>query len=167
MANHRASAGCCIVQALCLASLSYLVLQVLNDTCSEDLKRVFSQPDRHVDECAFISIDRLGTDVRVRVGSEYSVERLSFNTVCTTRCSQGSCMSQRIPAPVYLPALCIGACVIIPAPPHWCMCYHSSTSTSRPAAIRTIHTYAGQASFRSFAFGMIHHSTRFWGNLTF
>lgn len=35
----------------------------------------------HVDEAILISIDKLGADVRVRVGSDYSVERIGWQHV--------------------------------------------------------------------------------------
>ena len=35
----------------------------------------------HVDEAILISIDKLGADVRVRVGSDYSVERIGWQNV--------------------------------------------------------------------------------------
>ena len=57
------------------------MLQVLNERFSEALRHKLSRPQLAADDAAFISIDRLGTDVRVRHGNEYSVERLSFDTV--------------------------------------------------------------------------------------
>lgn len=56
-------------------------VQVLNERFSEALRHKLSRPQLAADDAAFISIDRLGTDVRVRHGNEYSVERLSFDTV--------------------------------------------------------------------------------------
>ena len=56
-------------------------VQVLNERFSEALRHKLSRPQLVADDAAFISIDRLGTDVRVRHGNEYSVERLSFDTV--------------------------------------------------------------------------------------
>ncbi|KAK9835196.1 hypothetical protein WJX81_005094 [Elliptochloris bilobata] len=55
-------------------------LKVLNEKFSEALRHKLSRPQLAADDAAFISIDRLGTDVRVRHGNEYSVERLSFDT---------------------------------------------------------------------------------------
>ncbi len=51
-------------------------LQVLNQKYCNPLRELFG----NVDDAAFISIDRLGADVRIRSGGEYSVERLGFNT---------------------------------------------------------------------------------------
>jgi len=61
---------------------------VLNERFSEPLRVKLSRPQLAADDAAFISIDRLGTDVRVRHGTEYSVERLSFDTVrgCARAC---------------------------------------------------------------------------------
>ena len=66
--------------AMAIASARYV--QVLNERFSEALRHKLSRPQLAADDAAFISIDRLGTDVRVRHGNEYSVERLSFETVC-------------------------------------------------------------------------------------
>ena len=60
------------------------MVQVLNERFSEELRHKLSRPQLAADDAAFISIDRLGTDVRVRHGNEYSVERLSFDTVHAT-----------------------------------------------------------------------------------
>ena len=38
-----------------------------------------SRPGQSADDAAVISVDRLGADVRVRAGSDYSVERLGFS----------------------------------------------------------------------------------------
>ena len=57
------------------------VLQMLNEKHAESLKKLLSRPDQPADDVAFISIDRLGTDVRVRHGNEYCVERLGFDFV--------------------------------------------------------------------------------------
>ncbi|EIE20939.1 hypothetical protein COCSUDRAFT_18374, partial [Coccomyxa subellipsoidea C-169] len=56
-------------------------LQVLNETHSEGLRQALSRPGSAVDDAAFISIDRLGADVRVRRATDYIVERLTFPTV--------------------------------------------------------------------------------------
>jgi hypothetical protein len=61
--------------------------QVLNERFSESLRDKLSRPQLAADDAAFISIDRLGTDVRVRHGTEYSVERLSFDTVRGCACA--------------------------------------------------------------------------------
>lgn len=56
-------------------------LQVLNQKYCDSMKRFFMKADGsiHVDDAAFISIDRLGADVRIRCGGEYAVERLGFS----------------------------------------------------------------------------------------
>jgi hypothetical protein len=59
--------------------------QVLNETYSEGLRAALSRPHSPVDDAAFISIDRLGADVRVRRGTDYIVERLTFATVRARR----------------------------------------------------------------------------------
>lgn len=51
--------------------------QVLNETFSQDLKQYLS-PHFSLDDASFISIDATGADVRVRLGSEFNVERLGF-----------------------------------------------------------------------------------------
>jgi hypothetical protein len=58
-------------------------MQVLNETYSEGLRQALSRPGSAVDDAAFISIDRLGADVRVRRATDYIVERLTFPTVCS------------------------------------------------------------------------------------
>lgn len=55
--------------------------QVLNETYSEGLRQALSRPGSTVDDAAFISVDRLGADVRVRRATDYIVERLTFPTV--------------------------------------------------------------------------------------
>ena len=56
-------------------------MQTLNDTFSEELKTMLGSPSNAVSDAAFISIDRLGTDVRVRQGTDYSVQRIGFEQV--------------------------------------------------------------------------------------
>eukprot|EP00891_Asterochloris_glomerata_P005521 jgi/Astpho2/5521/Aster-02785 len=54
-------------------------LAMLNDRFSEELRSLLSHPQRAlVDDAVLISIDKLGADVRVRSGSDYSVERLGW-----------------------------------------------------------------------------------------
>lgn len=63
-------------------SLSILVrpcLQVLNETFSHDLREYLS-PHFSLDDASFISIDASGADVRVRLGNEFNVERLGFDS---------------------------------------------------------------------------------------
>lgn len=55
--------------------------QVLNDTYSRELRHLMKQGDDCASDATFISIDRLGADVRARFGSDYSVERVSFDQV--------------------------------------------------------------------------------------
>ena len=57
--------------------------QTLNDTFSAELKQMLGSPGDAVSDAAFISIDRLGTDVRVRQGTDYSVQRIGFEQVST------------------------------------------------------------------------------------
>lgn len=70
--------GQCIEAASCKADAG---LQLLNDRHAEELKKLLSRNNQPADDAAFISIDRLGTDVRVRHGNEYSIERLGFDFV--------------------------------------------------------------------------------------
>ncbi|KAK9909774.1 hypothetical protein WJX75_007283 [Coccomyxa subellipsoidea] len=63
-----------------VTSDSHHTLQVLNETHSEGLRQALSRPGSAVDDAAFISIDRLGADVRVRRATDYIVERLTFPT---------------------------------------------------------------------------------------
>eukprot|EP00775_Hariotina_reticulata_P007132 gene7132-7347_t len=58
-------------------------LQVLNETFAHDLKEYLS-PHFSLDDAAFISIDATGADVRVRLGSEFNVERLGFDSKVNT-----------------------------------------------------------------------------------
>lgn len=60
-----------------LSALS-LVVQVLNETFSDQLREYLS-PHFSLDDASFISIDATGADVRVRLGSEFNVERLGFD----------------------------------------------------------------------------------------
>ncbi|KAK9806618.1 hypothetical protein WJX73_000437 [Symbiochloris irregularis] len=53
-------------------------LQALNDQCAASLQRLLARPGTPVDDVLFISVDRLGADVRVRRSGDYSVERLGF-----------------------------------------------------------------------------------------
>lgn len=57
------------------------ILQALNDTCASGLQKLLARPGAPVDDVLFISVDRLGADVRVRRSGEYSVERLGFASV--------------------------------------------------------------------------------------
>jgi hypothetical protein len=54
-------------------------LQMLNETFSAELKTYLS-PHFSLDDASFISIDATGADVRVRLGGEFNVERLGFDT---------------------------------------------------------------------------------------
>lgn len=56
-----------------------LTLKVLNENFSEPLRKVLSRAHGPADDAAFISIDKLGADVRVRRGGNYSVERVGFD----------------------------------------------------------------------------------------
>jgi hypothetical protein len=54
---------------------------VLNDTYAVELRHFIRQGDRVASDAEFISIDRLGADVRARFGTDYSVERVGFDEV--------------------------------------------------------------------------------------
>jgi len=57
-------------------------LQALNAQFDGPLRKLMCRKLRpHVDEAILISIDKLGADVRVRVGSDYSVERIGWQHV--------------------------------------------------------------------------------------
>lgn len=57
-------------------------MQALNEQFDGSLRILLCRPQRpHVDEATLISIDKLGADVRVRVGSDYSVERIGWQNV--------------------------------------------------------------------------------------
>jgi hypothetical protein len=53
-------------------------LAVLNQTFSGALRRAMAGAPGAADDAAFISIDKLGADIRVRRGGDYSVERVGF-----------------------------------------------------------------------------------------
>ena len=55
--------------------------QTLNDSYSGTLRQLLKRADRHASDAEFISIDRLGADVRARFGPDYSVERVGFDQV--------------------------------------------------------------------------------------
>eukprot|EP01023_Acetabularia_acetabulum_P018676 TRINITY_DN1943_c0_g1_i1.p1 TRINITY_DN1943_c0_g1~~TRINITY_DN1943_c0_g1_i1.p1 ORF type:complete len:241 (+),score=37.29 TRINITY_DN1943_c0_g1_i1:41-724(+) len=64
----------------------YTTLNVLNDRYSEDLKRALSEGkdqdgSKPIDDVVFISIDARGADVRVRVGNDFQVQRIGFQTM--------------------------------------------------------------------------------------
>ncbi|XP_044486254.1 uncharacterized protein LOC123211532 [Mangifera indica] len=52
-------------------------LKELNATFSKPLRELLSK-DTEVDDAAFASIDSKGTDIRVRQGAQYNMQRLSF-----------------------------------------------------------------------------------------
>lgn len=56
-----------------------LTLQTLNEHFSLDLREALSQHHGPADDAAFISIDKLGADVRIRKGGDYNVERVPFS----------------------------------------------------------------------------------------
>ena len=56
-------------------------MQVLNDTYAVELRHLIRQGEREASDAQFISIDRLGADVRARFGTDYSVERVGFDKV--------------------------------------------------------------------------------------
>lgn len=55
-------------------------LQMMNERFSDDLKGLLS-PGAPLQDAHIISVDRLGADVRVRKGLEYSVQRIGFREV--------------------------------------------------------------------------------------
>ncbi|CAI5939214.1 unnamed protein product [Closterium sp. NIES-65] len=57
-------------------------LQELNDRLGADLRAVLagSSPQQAIDDASFISIDSKGVDIRVRHGTQFHVQRLSFTT---------------------------------------------------------------------------------------
>ena len=59
-------------------------MQVLNDTYAVELRHLIRQGEREASDAQFISIDRLGADVRARFGTDYSVERVGFDKVTWT-----------------------------------------------------------------------------------
>lgn len=54
---------------------------MLNKAYAGQLRSLLSASEREADDAAFISIDRLGADVRVRRGGDYVVERVGFDMV--------------------------------------------------------------------------------------
>lgn len=55
-------------------------LQALNTAFAEELRLALARPGGSpADDAAIISIDSLGADIRLRIGGEYSVERIGFN----------------------------------------------------------------------------------------
>ncbi|GMH32417.1 hypothetical protein BSKO_00251 [Bryopsis sp. KO-2023] len=54
-------------------------LHVLNETFQDDLKNLFSSKEQVVDDAAFISIDAMGADIRLRSGADFGVVRLGFD----------------------------------------------------------------------------------------
>lgn len=54
-------------------------LQLLTETYADDLLKMLAKSGIAADEIAFISIDASGTDVRIRSGQDYNVERLGFD----------------------------------------------------------------------------------------
>lgn len=60
-------------------------MQALNEQFDGSLRTLLCRPQRpHVDEATLISIDKLGADVRVRVGADYSVERIGWQEVSSS-----------------------------------------------------------------------------------
>jgi len=57
------------------------MVQILNERHADTLRKVMSHNNQPAEDAAFISIDRRGTDVRIRHGNEYCVERLGFDFV--------------------------------------------------------------------------------------
>ncbi|ONK78874.1 uncharacterized protein A4U43_C01F460 [Asparagus officinalis] len=53
------------------------ILKELNALFSKSLKEILST-EEEVDDAAFISIDSKGTDIRVRQGAQFNIQRLSF-----------------------------------------------------------------------------------------
>ena len=70
-------------------------LTMLNQHYAEPLRKLLSRTYGNADDAAFISIDKLGADVRVRRGGEYSVERVGFEEAVESA-DQASIAIQRI-----------------------------------------------------------------------
>lgn len=80
--GHAGVVSCHAVLMLCCTFRSMLGMQDLNAQFEGSLKKLLCRKLRpHVDEAILISIDKLGADVRVRVGSDYSVERIGWQQV--------------------------------------------------------------------------------------
>ncbi|CAD7702939.1 unnamed protein product [Ostreobium quekettii] len=60
------------------------MMHFLNDSCKEDLQKMFSSEGSPVDEAAVIAIDALGADVRIRSGSGFAVLRVGFDAKVTS-----------------------------------------------------------------------------------
>jgi hypothetical protein len=77
-ARRETAAHLCVLPIHTLLSLT---VQVLNDTYAVELRHLIRQGEREASDAQFISIDRLGADVRARFGTDYSVERVGFDQV--------------------------------------------------------------------------------------
>ncbi|MED6218931.1 hypothetical protein PIB30_031160 [Stylosanthes scabra] len=54
-------------------------LKELNAIFSKPLKKLLSNDETEVDDAALISIDSKGTDIRVRQGAQFNIQRISFD----------------------------------------------------------------------------------------
>lgn len=54
------------------------LLQELNLMFSKPLKELLSPDGELLDDAALISIDSKGTDIRVRQGAQFNIQRISF-----------------------------------------------------------------------------------------
>lgn len=54
-------------------------LQLMNEQYGEVVRQLLSEPESQVDDAVFISVDGRGTDVRLRRGAEFNVERITFD----------------------------------------------------------------------------------------
>ncbi|KAL1292639.1 hypothetical protein HN51_053206 [Arachis hypogaea] len=54
-------------------------LKELNAIFSKPLKKLLSNDEAEVDDAALISIDSKGTDIRVRQGAQFNIQRISFD----------------------------------------------------------------------------------------
>mmetsp|Transcript_11309 Transcript_11309/g.34010 ORF Transcript_11309/g.34010 Transcript_11309/m.34010 type:complete len:418 (-) Transcript_11309:1132-2385(-) len=74
------------------------VLRVLNDTFSATIPQLLKHGEQTASSAEFISIDRLGADVRARFGSDYSVERVGFEQPVHTLEEAVACVGRMLPA---------------------------------------------------------------------
>eukprot|EP00245_Coleochaete_scutata_P011545 TRINITY_DN4307_c0_g1_i2.p1 TRINITY_DN4307_c0_g1~~TRINITY_DN4307_c0_g1_i2.p1 ORF type:complete len:120 (+),score=24.44 TRINITY_DN4307_c0_g1_i2:349-708(+) len=73
-------------------------LQELNDRFSNELQRLMSDGDKAVDDACLISIDSKGADIRVRQGTRFNVQRVSFEDHVETLDQAASALSKIVKA---------------------------------------------------------------------
>lgn len=84
------------------------VLRVLNDTFASGIQALLKQGDQSASAAEFISIDRLGADVRARFGADYSVERVAFDEPVHTLEEALACVDRLVRGPSSTPAAAAG-----------------------------------------------------------